>query len=216
MTDAPTPQQEKTRLRSVAKDVLNNLRGNKIEPNAARDIVEQVKAAKAQGLLPLRNEEECSRHQSPTIVGIYWPNEKVGELDTRPLIKWLEKEGHPVCMPRVFESGDLKMAYVPYEGEGEMWRDASGMRAPKSGFRAVPSVLFIPGLAFDGEGTRLGYGKGHFDEYLALVRSFPILKDVLVVGLAYNAQVMATPIPREPHDQPVNMIITPTRIIDLR
>lgn len=66
-------------------------------------------------------------------------------------------------------------------------------------------LAFIPGLAFDQEKNRLGYGKGFYDQLL------PALK-CLQIGLAYECQIVED-IPREAHDHPLNMIITENRII---
>lgn len=59
----------------------------------------------------------------------------------------------------------------------------------------------VPGLAFDRVGTRLGRGKGYFDQALM---NFKGIK----VGLAYDVQIFDKPLPKESFDVPMDLIIT--------
>ncbi len=76
-----------------------------------------------------------------------------------------------------------------------------------------PDILVIPLLAFDQRGNRMGYGQGHYDETLRLLRE---RKDVLAVGFAYAEQAVLLALPTEPHDQRLDMVVTPQRIFDFR
>ena len=60
----------------------------------------------------------------------------------------------------------------------------------------------MPLLGFDRFGTRLGYGGGYYDRTLQQLKKRPLL-----VGIAFAAQELDT-IPREPHDVPLDMIVT--------
>jgi 5-formyltetrahydrofolate cyclo-ligase len=66
-------------------------------------------------------------------------------------------------------------------------------------------VIFIPGLAFDVKGYRLGYGGGFYDRML---RETSALK----VGVCYSFQLVES-LPVELHDVPVDLIITESGII---
>ncbi|MCI4453421.1 MAG: 5-formyltetrahydrofolate cyclo-ligase [Thermodesulfobacterium sp.] len=66
-------------------------------------------------------------------------------------------------------------------------------------------VIFIPGLAFDVKGYRLGYGGGFYDRVL---REMSALK----VGVCYYFQLVES-LPIEPHDVPVDLILTEDGII---
>jgi 5-formyltetrahydrofolate cyclo-ligase len=61
---------------------------------------------------------------------------------------------------------------------------------------------FVPGVAFDQDGFRLGRGGGFYDSFLA---SAP--KTLTAIGLLFAAQKVAR-VPREPHDQKLPTIIT--------
>jgi 5-formyltetrahydrofolate cyclo-ligase len=69
-------------------------------------------------------------------------------------------------------------------------------------------MVFIPGLAFDLEGNRLGRGRGFFDRFLKRLG-----ERVPYVALAYDFQIMEG-LPVEKWDERVHHIITEKRIID--
>jgi 5-formyltetrahydrofolate cyclo-ligase len=67
-----------------------------------------------------------------------------------------------------------------------------------------PAVLLVPLLAFDRQGRRLGYGKGHYDRAIARLQAGA---GVLTIGVAYAAQEVAE-VPTEPHDKALDAIVT--------
>ena len=74
-----------------------------------------------------------------------------------------------------------------------------------------PRVLIImPGVAFDPNLNRIGYGGGFYDKYLA---NHP---DVLFtkVAITYDFQIVDE-LPTEPHDYKVDMVVTPTKVLTL-
>jgi len=74
----------------------------------------------------------------------------------------------------------------------------------------IPEIVIVPLVAFDDAGGRLGYGGGFYDRTLELLRANG---PVLTIGFAYDAQ-QADQLPLEPTDQPLDMIITESRIIE--
>jgi 5-formyltetrahydrofolate cyclo-ligase len=72
---------------------------------------------------------------------------------------------------------------------------------------AVPSVVLVPGRAFDPEGYRLGRGGGWYDRALPSLRSF-----ATIVGVAYDCQIVPM-VPREPHDRRVDIVVTERRLL---
>ena len=71
-------------------------------------------------------------------------------------------------------------------------------------------VVFVPGVAFDAYGNRLGRGQGWYDRALATLHDRAV-----TVALAYEFQIMDR-IPAEPWDRPVQHIVTEGRTIDCR
>lgn len=68
-------------------------------------------------------------------------------------------------------------------------------------------LVLVPGIVFDKECHRIGYGFGYYDKFLAKVPK------AIKIGLAFNFQVVDK-IPREMHDVPVDMIVTEKRVIE--
>lgn len=82
---------------------------------------------------------------------------------------------------------------------------------PKASLRAISDrkvepheldLLFVPGVAFDSEGRRLGYGRGYFDRLLSRTT-----RDALRVGLAFESQIVPH-VPTESHDIPMSLVVT--------
>ncbi len=62
-------------------------------------------------------------------------------------------------------------------------------------------VVFVPGLAFDQEGYRLGYGHGFYDRALKGL-------EAKTYGLCFTEQVDPAPLPRERHDLPLDEVLS--------
>lgn len=63
------------------------------------------------------------------------------------------------------------------------------------------AYILVPGLAFDHERHRLGYGKGFYDRLLKR------LPNVTSIGLGYREQLSKRPLPIEPHDVQLDKLI---------
>lgn len=71
-----------------------------------------------------------------------------------------------------------------------------------------PNLMLLPGLAFDYQGNRVGYGAGYYDKYLDSFSK----KHFHKIGLAYEFQIMEQ-IDTFEFDKKVDMIMTSQRII---
>lgn len=71
-------------------------------------------------------------------------------------------------------------------------------------------LVIVPGVAFDRQGNRLGYGAGYYDRFLKGLKHRPLL-----IALAFDVQIMDE-IPAEDHDVPLDLIVTESEIIDCR
>ena len=67
-------------------------------------------------------------------------------------------------------------------------------------------LLIIPGIAFDLQGNRIGYGKGYYDRFLSS------RKINYIIGLAFENQIIKK-IPHTEYDIPVDLLFTEKRII---
>ena len=77
----------------------------------------------------------------------------------------------------------------------------------------APDVVLVPLVAADRRGTRIGHGKGHYDRALAHLREGG---SVFTIGLAWESQLLADPIPADPWDVPLDAIATPGEWIQCR
>jgi 5-formyltetrahydrofolate cyclo-ligase len=77
----------------------------------------------------------------------------------------------------------------------------------------APDLVLVPLVAADRAGTRIGHGKGHYDRALSHLREGG---RVFTLGLAWEPQILADPIPADPWDVPLDAIATPAGWIDCR
>lgn len=69
-------------------------------------------------------------------------------------------------------------------------------------------ISLVPGIAFDEEGYRVGYGGGYYDKLLKKI-------DGEKIGIAYDFQILKK-LPHESHDIKMNKIVTEKRILSFR
>ena len=69
-------------------------------------------------------------------------------------------------------------------------------------------VVFVPLLAFDKLGNRVGYGKGFYDRFLSKCKP-----DVIKIGLSFF-EAVSTPISSVSTDVTLDYCVTPTRIYE--
>ncbi|MEM9053893.1 MAG: 5-formyltetrahydrofolate cyclo-ligase [Pseudomonadota bacterium] len=134
-------------------------------------------------------------------VALYLP---IGsEIDPRPLMDKLVNAGAKFALPCVLDDGS--MIYRHYTRGDPLEKRAFGLLEP---FHKVPEVqptlILTPLLAFDRQGNRLGYGKGHYDRAIARLRE---QGRVFICGLAFHGQEVDA-LPAEPHDIPLDWVMT--------
>jgi 5-formyltetrahydrofolate cyclo-ligase len=87
--------------------------------------------------------------------------------------------------------------------------DASTIVNPVSVFTPQDCII-VPLLGFDEHCYRLGYGKGHYDRFLAEV--FADTPQITTLGLAFECQRVESII-TEAHDVPLSIICTEERVV---
>ena len=89
-----------------------------------------------------------------------------------------------------------------------------GVLQPSAESEALaPDVVLVPLVAADRHGNRIGHGKGHYDRALSHLREGG---GVFTIGLAWDSQILAEPIPADPWDVPLDAIATPGEWIQCR
>lgn len=124
-------------------------------------------------------------------------------------------EGRRVTVPKTEVTGRRLIASVLSDYPGDLAPGTWGILEPREEClrplepREIDLVL-VPGVAFDPEGNRLGYGGGFYDRFLALLRS-----DAYTVAPAFEVQVVPR-VETGPYDIPVDLVVTEKRVIDAR
>ena len=134
------------------------------------------------------------------------------EIDTEPILHILQgKDKNVVISKTDFASTSMKH-YLLTDGtiiKTNKW----GIPEPVDGIE-IPAnkidVVFVPLLAFDLDGHRVGYGKGFYDIFLSQCR-----KDVMKVGLSLFEPEVKIPGIQE-NDVPLDFCVTPTRIYNFK
>lgn len=137
-------------------------------------------------------------------VAVYYSVEE--EPDTRKLVTMLWKRGAYVLLP-VFLP-DRSLDWAAYDGPESVAPARFGLlepTGPRYGADAVAraSVVLAPALAVDRAGLRLGRGAGCYDRALSLVGP-----NTLTLGVIYDTEFVDA-VPAEPHDRPVDGVLTP-------
>lgn len=111
-----------------------------------------------------------------------------GEVDTHSIIKRALSTGKKVCVPKVNKSEKIMEAYYINSME-DVEKGYFGIMEPKVSCKKANNeeidLIISPGVAFDMEGGRIGYGGGFYDKFLAsLNETKPI------IALAYKFQIL--------------------------
>jgi 5-formyltetrahydrofolate cyclo-ligase len=131
------------------------------------------------------------------------------EPSTRPFLQWANRNNLRVLFPVSREDGLLDWIVSRAEEETE---GLFGMPEPIGevlGPIAINQVdlIIVPAAAVDERGMRMGWGRGYFDKTLGSMEACPP-----VYAVVFDSEFVDS-VPREVHDQPVNGIVTPTRIL---
>lgn len=133
------------------------------------------------------------------------------EVQTEGLITEALKRGARVALPVTDTLKKEIYARVISEYPTDLVPGAYGILEPKPSCPVVSpkefELVFVPGVAFDPAGFRLGFGGGYYDRLLPRLQ-----EKTVTVGLAYRFQVVETVFP-EPHDWRVKYIVTDTGVI---
>ncbi|MCL5987078.1 MAG: 5-formyltetrahydrofolate cyclo-ligase [Actinobacteria bacterium] len=132
------------------------------------------------------------------------------EVRTDEIISELIKNGKTVCVPKLF--GKKMVPYRIFSMNEDFIIDRYGIREPQNDIsREVYlkdlDVVIVPGVVFDLEGGRYGYGGGYYDRFLIALK--PTAKKI---AIAFNLQVRKK-IPLSQSDIRVDSLITESGII---
>lgn len=115
----------------------------------------------------------------------------------------------PVGVP-VIQGEAMPLEFSRWEPDGALKEGPFGAKVPVVDAFFEPEIVIVPLVAFDANGGRLGYGGGFYDRTLERLRAG---RATLAIGFAFDAQE-AEDLPLEPTDQPLDMMVTESRIIE--
>jgi 5-formyltetrahydrofolate cyclo-ligase len=139
-----------------------------------------------------------------TYYHIFLPIIEKNEVNTEFLLHVLQGKDKSVIVPKAnFKTGDL--THILLQENTSLFIDSYGIPEPKSGLEISSEqidVVFIPLLAFDTKGNRVGYGKGFYDRFLV-----KCTQNTIFVGLSFFEA--EEKIFHETIDIPLHFCITP-------
>ncbi len=156
-------------------------------------------------------ERQLADFAAPALAGARTPASYAAmgtEIDPR----FVEQRLGPHAFPRI--AGETLAFHTA------AWRDlrpgAGGKTSipepPADAPLVTPDLLLVPLLAVTLAGVRLGQGGGYYDRSLNALRR---AGQVTAIGLAWDVQI-ADALPYEPHDERLDWVATPTRLVDCR
>ncbi len=126
------------------------------------------------------------------------------EIDVVPALKLLQNVGLTAALP-VIVGRDQPLVFCHWTEEMALEPGPFQTRQPPATSpHIIPDILFVPMLAFDLEGYRIGWGGGFYDRTLIKLRA---LKPIIAVGVAFSGQ-QVDKIPHDQHDARLDWIAT--------
>ena len=137
------------------------------------------------------------------------------EVNTRELLERIWRDGKIAAVPKIEETAEGKtMRFYRIEYLAQLVPGTMGILEPMTGCMTgcrpaddlENALILMPGVAFDREGNRLGYGAGFYDRYLAKHTGHPL------IAITFSCQITDA-VPTEETDKKIPMIITEEEII---
>ena len=122
------------------------------------------------------------------------------EVRTVPILEQAIRDGKKVAVPKVY--GDI-MKFIYLEDLTQVEKSDMGIPEPVADEPVAEdqtALVLMPGLAFDKEGHRIGYGGGFYDKFLMAEPNHP------TVALCYDFQMYAH-LDTEEFDIPVDLVL---------
>ena len=151
-------------------------------------------ASEKLGQMLVQTEQYC---RAKTVYG-YLPYNQ--EVRTVPMLQRALEDGKRVAVPKVY--GD-EMRFIYLEDLTQVEKSDMGIPEPVADGPVADdpeALVLMPGLAFDKEGNRIGYGGGFYDKFLEKEPNHP------TVALCYAFQ-MVEQLQTQEHDIPVDLVL---------
>ena len=133
------------------------------------------------------------------------------EISTDALNQYLLSLGKILCLP-IIENNKEILIFKRYCIGDELKKGKFGVKEPVNSQTYLPDIIFVPCLAFDENGFRLGYGGGYYDKSIANLYS--IKHKFISIGLAYEEQKVKNVV-HDDLDQKLNYILTEKQLYNI-
>lgn len=143
------------------------------------------------------------------------------EISTLPILNEAASRGIELLVPRLGSGREIgwsrltspdEVTALHHEhaaGDGHMPRpDEPDTGTLPTEALADADIIVLPALAVDHGGGRLGRGAGWYDHALEYAR--PAAPRI---AMCWSCEFVATPLPTQPHDMPVDAVLTPQRLV---
>lgn len=187
-------KQRKLQIRNVCKKYRNNLSAEKKQQF---DLILQEKF--------LQTEE----YKNAKVLLVFVSKDI--EINTELIIKQALSDGKTLALPKCKEENLMDFYIV--DDLSQLMEGYYGLLEPnpekcKMLSETENTVCLVPGLAFDREGYRIGFGKGYYDRFLLDYKG-------ITVGMCYTKCVEEA-LPKGYYDRPIDILITEKYKIDTR
>ena len=203
-------KEEKVKLRSNIKDIVNSSQGKEIMQNAS---------------MLQEDEEYCASFlnqmfaykEAKTVFGYV---AMANEFPTKNLLKRIIKDGKTLALP-VVDGKNLIFREVKLEGDNivPLKKGSYGIlepseqapilfpNNPKTFSKILPLTIIVPARAFSNKGERLGHGGGFYDRFFESLFSLSDKAFISLVGVCFSFQILPS-IPHGHYDVLVEQVLT--------
>ena len=153
---------------------------------------------------------ECEEFENAKVVTSYISYGYEPELDD--LNQEFLRRGVTLLMPRMLPDYDLE--WVPWSNGAEIAANGRLSEPVGEAFADLSriDICIVPALHIDGEGNRLGKGKGCYDRAIAKLES-ATSGAIFTIGIVHDGEITAPILPHEAHDHPLKAAATPTSLV---
>ena len=168
-----------------------------------KDIVDKKKKS----LLIMKKVIATSLYEQAQTIALY--KNLSNEVDTNDLIKKCLEDGKVVALPRV--TGD-DLIFFRIDQEESYIKSSFGVLEPEEESSKIVlkeniDLIIVPGVCFDLEHNRLGFGKGFYDRYLEGI-------EIPSIAICFDEQILKDDlVPTNDNDMKVKLIISDKRMI---
>lgn len=141
---------------------------------------------------------------------VFLPIKRNKEVNTWPIIHFLKDELNKQIVLSKTNFEDISLEHIRYDSDTELYKNKFGIPEPIRGITVNEEdidVVFVPLLAFDSQGNRVGYGKGFYDIFLSKCKP-----ETISIGLSLFDEHTEIEDVNE-QDFPLDYCVTPSGIV---